>query len=73
VQWEAIRAGLGIGFAADYVAATEPGVVSVLPALKIPPLPVWLVVHREIRSNRHIRAAFDFLAEAIARRLAAVG
>lgn len=69
VQWEAIRAGLGIGFAPDYVATTESGVVPVLPALKIPPLPVWLVVHREIRTNRHIRAVFDFLAEAITARL----
>lgn len=70
VQWEAVRAGLGIGFAAEYVAAGKPDVVRVLPALQIPPLPVWLVVHREIRSNRHIRAAFDFLAEAIGSRLA---
>jgi len=70
VQWEAIRAGLGIGFAPAYVAAMEPGIVSVLPALGIPVLPVWLVVHREIRTNRHIRAAFDFLADAIGSRLA---
>ena len=73
VQWEAIRAGAGIGFAAEYVAATEPKVVQVLPALRIPPLPVWLVVHREIRSNRHIRAVFDFLAEAVSRRMGSSG
>lgn len=70
VQWQAVRAGLGIGFASDYVAATDPDIVAVLPSLKIPPLPIWLVVHREIRTNKHIRAVFDFLAEAIAHRLA---
>ena len=71
VQWEAVRAGVGIGFAADYVARAYPDIVAVVPSLNIPPLQVWLVVHREIRTNRHIRAVFDFLAEAIAHQLAA--
>jgi DNA-binding transcriptional LysR family regulator len=63
--WQAVRNGVGIGFVADYVAATEPQVVPLLPALKIPPLPIWLTVHREIRSNKRIRAVYDFLAQAI--------
>jgi hypothetical protein len=38
----------------------------VLPELlKIPPLPVWLTVHREIRSSRRIRQVYDFLAQAV--------
>jgi len=61
----AVQAGLGIGFIADYMARTEAGLVRVLPALKIPPIPVWLVVHREIRTSPRIRAVFDFLGEAI--------
>jgi DNA-binding transcriptional LysR family regulator len=66
VQWQAVRAGLGIGFCADYMARTELDVVPVLPGLlKIPPLPMWLAVHREIRSSQRIRAVFDFLAEAL--------
>ncbi|MEJ7686374.1 MAG: LysR substrate-binding domain-containing protein [Variovorax sp.] len=65
VYWQALRAGLGIGFVADYVARTDGDVVPVLPMLKIPPLPVWLVVHREIRSNHRIRAVYDFLARSI--------
>ena len=68
VQWQAVRAGLGVGFCADYLARTEPDVVPVLPGLlKIPPLPMWLGVHREIRTNRRIRAVYDFLAEALPR------
>ena len=64
VQWQAVRAGLGVGFCADYMARTDPDVLPVLPGLlKIPPLPVWLTVHREIRTNRRIRAVYDFLAE----------
>lgn len=63
--WQGVRAGLGIGFVADYVARTDSEVLRVLPALKIPPLPVWLTVHREIRSNPRIRQVYDFLAEAV--------
>jgi DNA-binding transcriptional LysR family regulator len=63
--WEAVRAGVGIGFVADYMARGDPGVVPLLPMLKIPPLPVWLTVHREIRSSRRIRAVYDFLAQAV--------
>lgn len=64
--WEAVRAGLGVGFVADYVARTDAGVMPLLlPGLKIPPLPIWLVVHREIRTSRRIRAVYDFLAQAV--------
>ena len=67
--WQAVRSGLGIGFIADWLAATDAQVVPVLPSLKVPPLPVWLVVHREIRSNRRIRAVYDFLAQAVPKAL----
>ncbi|MBL0730079.1 LysR family transcriptional regulator [Piscinibacter sp. HJYY11] len=69
VHWQAVRAGLGVGFVADYVAATDAAVTPLLPMLRVPPLPLWLVVHREIRSNRRIRAVYDFLAQALARAL----
>ena len=66
VQWQAVRAGLGIGFLADYQARLDPAVQPVLAGqLQIPPLPMWLAVHREIRTSRHIRAVFDFLAAAL--------
>jgi len=66
VQWQAVRAGLGVGFCAHYVARTDAEVVRLLPqALKIPPIPMWLAVHREIRTNQRIRRVFDFLADAL--------
>jgi hypothetical protein len=40
-------------------------VTALLPMLEIPPLPCWLAVHREIRSNRLVRRVYDFLAEAL--------
>ena len=64
-----IAAGAGIGFAADYNLRHWRGVVPLLPMLKIPPLPCWLAVHREIRGSAVVRRVFDFLAEAIPREL----
>ena len=64
--WQALRAGLGIGFVAHYLARTDAEVLPVLPQLRIAPLPVWLAVHREIRTSRRIRAVYDFLAQGIA-------
>jgi len=67
--WQALRAGLGIGFVAHYLARTDTQVVALLPSLRLPTLPMWLVVHREIRSNPRIRAVYDFLAQAVPRAL----
>lgn len=64
-QWHAVRNGVGIGFVSDFLARTDADVIALLPMLKIPPLPVWLAVHREIRTSKRIRAVYDFLADAI--------
>ena len=64
--WHALRSAIGIGFVAHYMARTDPALVPLLPMLKIEPLPLWLAVHREIRSNRRIRAVYDFLADELA-------
>ncbi len=60
-----VAAGAGIGFVAAYNMAHWPGVRPLLPMLKIPPLPCWLAVHREIRGNPVVRRVYDFLAEAL--------
>lgn len=67
--WEAVRAGLGIGFVSDYLAATDKDVLPVLPMVKVPSIPIWLTVHREIRTSRRIRAVYDFLSHAVPRAL----
>ena len=64
-----VAAGAGIGFVAAYNLRHWPGVDALLPMLTIPPLPCWLAVHREIRSNKVVRRVYDFLAEAIPREL----
>ncbi|TXH86658.1 MAG: LysR family transcriptional regulator [Rhodoferax sp.] len=66
VQVRAAQAGYGVGFLADYTVRDDPGMVKLLPQqLRIPPLPMWLAVHREIRTNARIRAVYDFLAQAL--------
>jgi DNA-binding transcriptional LysR family regulator len=65
VAWRLLCAGGGIGFAAGYLAAREPRVQQVVPDLAIPPLPMWLAVHREIRSAPRIRRVYDFLASTL--------
>jgi DNA-binding transcriptional LysR family regulator len=63
--WQALRSGVGIGFVADYLARTDTSIVRLLPSLKITPVPMWLAVHREIRTSKRIRAVYDFLGDEI--------
>ena len=63
--WQAVRAGLGIGFVATYLLREDSDVLPLLPMLKLPSLPMWLTVHREIRTSARIRAVYDFLAQAV--------
>ena len=65
-----VAAGAGIGFVAAYNLRHWPGVRPLLPMLKLPSLPCWLAVHREIRGNRVVRTVYDFLAEALPREIA---
>jgi DNA-binding transcriptional LysR family regulator len=60
-----IAAGMGIGFASGYHLRNLDGVVAILPTLQVPPLPCWLVVHREIRGSVIVRRVYDFLAAAL--------
>jgi DNA-binding transcriptional LysR family regulator len=63
--WEMVCQGMGIGFVADYRIRADPDIVPILPSLNLPSIPVWLVVHREIRTSKRIRAVFDYLAQAV--------
>lgn len=68
-HWSAVRAGLGVGFLSDYLARTDSQLIRLLPTLRIPALPVWLTVHREIRTSPRFRAVYDFLADAVPKAL----
>ena len=61
-QWGGISAGLGVGFAAEYLIRTDPNVSRVLPQIELPVLPIWLTVHRELHTSTLMRAVYDYLA-----------
>lgn len=68
VQWELVKQGLGLGVMAETVGAAEPRVVRALPDMAPIMFPVWLTVHREVRTSRRVRLVYDFLAEALSER-----
>ncbi len=64
--WEMVKQGLGIGVMVEEIAAMTPEVECVLPDLDPFEVPIWLVTHRELHTNRRIRLVFDLLSEALA-------
>jgi DNA-binding transcriptional LysR family regulator len=69
-QWAAVKAGLGVGFMADYLLRAEPSVQALLPSLQLPQFPMWLTVHRELQTSARIRAVYDLLATEVGQLLA---
>jgi len=65
VEWEMAKAGYGITMQPEALAEAEPSMEKVLPSLTSLQFPVWLVTHRELRSNRRIRVVFDTLARGL--------
>ncbi|WP_261844398.1 LysR family transcriptional regulator [Aliamphritea ceti] len=66
VYWELVKQGAGIGFIQEKLGKTESRVEKVLPALGAFSSELWLVTHRELRTNRRIRRVFDFLDDELA-------
>jgi len=64
--WELVKAGHGIAMLPEVLGETTAGIEKVLPSLPSLTFPVWLVTHRELRTNRRIRVVFDHLAGALA-------
>ena len=57
-----VEEGAGIGFLAEFTARRLLDVKAVLPRLANVKMPLWLVVHREIRGSALIRTVYDALA-----------
>jgi DNA-binding transcriptional LysR family regulator len=58
---EALRAGVGIGASQQRQAAIY-HLVRLFPEIPIPPLPVWLAAHTELKTSARVRRVFDYLA-----------
>jgi DNA-binding transcriptional LysR family regulator len=65
VAWQAVLAGMGIGAGTHRVAALTPQLTRVLPKIVIPPMPMWVTAHRELRGTPRLKIVFDALAEAL--------
>jgi DNA-binding transcriptional LysR family regulator len=59
----AARTGFGIAALQRPMAASFPELVDVLPALPPPSLPIWLTLHKDVRSGAHVRVTHDWLAD----------
>jgi DNA-binding transcriptional LysR family regulator len=66
VLWEAVKAGVGVGYMQAPLVAREPSVEAILPGLPLPALPVWLAMHRDVHASARIRRVVDFLAAELA-------
>ncbi len=65
VYWHLMRAGAALGFAQCLIA--EPAGLERLDiGMFIPDLPIWLVMHEDLRAQPRVRRVVDFLAERLA-------
>lgn len=64
-QFEAVRAGAGIGILHDYIAGNSEGLVKVLPGISIN-RSYWTAVHENLRSSAQVGAVSRFLTEIVA-------
>ena len=62
VYWHLLRAGAGLGFAQCLIA--EPAGLERLDiGMQVPDLPIWLVMHEDLRAQPRVRRVVDFLGE----------
>lgn len=73
VLWEAVRTGNGIGLGQEPLADRDPDLEKLLPDVPLPVLPVWLAMHRDVRTSMRIRRVADFLHEELKRYSAGAG
>jgi DNA-binding transcriptional LysR family regulator len=69
-QLAAVRAGFGIGFIQHGVARRDPDLIPVCPGQINFDLPVWLVMHEDLRTTPRMRTMFDHLARGLSAFLA---
>ncbi|HEY0122734.1 MAG TPA: LysR substrate-binding domain-containing protein, partial [Rhizobium sp.] len=65
----ALRAGMGIGFAQVPAAGKDASLVRVLPEVEVA-LETWVAMHENLKSSPRCRATFDALVEGLRRYLA---
>jgi DNA-binding transcriptional LysR family regulator len=68
VQWELVKLGVAISGTLEAIGDPEPLVERiVIPGLAPISVSVWIVTHKELRTNRRIRTVYDFLVSEFAK------
>ncbi len=65
-MWELVKRGIGLAVMFKDLADMTPEVEVILPTEISVDVPVWLVTHRELKTNARIRAIFDILSGELA-------
>jgi len=66
----AVRAGFGIGAVQNPIAARDAALLPVLPDKVSFDLPIWVVMHEDLKHVRRVRIVFDHLVEGLTRYIA---
>ncbi|MCF6343084.1 MAG: LysR family transcriptional regulator [Devosiaceae bacterium] len=64
---QAIFSGAGIGFIPLFIANQHSNLQQISKYLATPTMPIWLVTHKEVKTNLSIRMVFDFLAQELSK------
>lgn len=64
--WELVKRGAGLAVMFKDLADITPEVEVILPDEISADVPIWLVAHRELKTNARIRVIFDILSEELA-------
>lgn len=64
-QLAAIQAGFGIGICEVAIARRDPALIRVIPEVSLP-LPLWIVMHEDLKTSARCRVVFDALAAGLA-------
>lgn len=65
VMYELAKSGLGIALLPTLVAQNNMGLRRVHPNLGAKQLPIWLVSHKDVKTNLRIRLCFDHISDAL--------
>lgn len=64
VHWQLVKEGMGLSLFPEEIAHKEKDLQIAIAELGPPmTLPLWLICHRELRTNPRVRRVFDILAE----------
>lgn len=67
VCWEMVKQGVALGLMSNDIGQRTSEVIKILPDIELINIPVWLVAHRELKTNKRIRLVFDYLTENLSR------